>query len=135
MKFKKQISILLASFVFMANLGYSFTVHYCNDTIATISLIENFEEPCDEPLTSCCAIEDSHDSCCSNKTIQVEKNNDNFFSKSIPFELQSPAILTNNLVSFSKQNVIYTKVLFASFYCESNGPPLYQLYSQYTLYA
>lgn len=135
MKIQKHISILLASFVLMANLGYTFTVHYCNDTIASISLAANFEEPCNEPISSCCAKADSHDDCCSNKTIQVEKKNDNFFSKSFSLDIQSSAILTNNLVNFIIQNEIPTSVLFASFYSESNGPPLYQLYSQYTFYA
>lgn len=135
MKFKKHISIFLASLVFLANLGYSFTVHYCNETIASISLNENFDEPCSEPIVSCCAVEDSHDNCCSNKTIKVEKSNENVLLKSISFETLNTFIIPNNSVVFSSNQVLNTEIDSPEFYCDTNAPPFYKLYLQYILYA
>jgi hypothetical protein len=37
MNFRKHISILLATLILLANLGLSFTVHYCKDEIASVS--------------------------------------------------------------------------------------------------
>lgn len=135
MKFKKHISLLLAFVVFMANIGYSFTVHYCNDTIASISLNSNFEEPCSEPVVSCCAVEDSHDSCCSNKIIKLEKKNDNFLTKSLKFETHFAVLNKHPKVEFADKKVLLSSNENTAFYCESHAPPLYKLYCQLVLYA
>lgn len=135
MKFKKHISLLLAFVVFMANISYSFTVHYCNDTIASISLHSNFEEPCSEPVISCCAVENSHDSCCSNKIIKLEKKNDNFLTKSLKFETNNALLSTNSTVEFADKTLLISSIENPAFYCESNAPPLYKLYCQLVLYA
>jgi hypothetical protein len=135
MKLKKHISMLLAFAVFMANIGYSFTVHYCNDTIASISLHSNFEEPCSEPVVSCCAVDDSHDSCCSNKIIKLEKKNDNFLTKSLIFETNNALLSTNSKVEFADKTLLTSCIENPAFYCESNAPPLYKLYCQLVFYA
>lgn len=135
MKLKQHISMLLAFVVFMANIGYSFTVHYCNDAIASISLRSSFEEPCDEPIISCCAVEASHDSCCSNKIIKLEKKNDNFLTKSLKFETSVATLSPFSYTDFSDNAVLISSNQNPAFYCESNGPPLYNLYCQLVLYA
>ena len=119
----------------MANIGYSFTVHYCNDTIASISLNSNFEEPCIEPVVSCCAIEDSHDSCCSNKIIKLEKKSDNFLTKSLKFEAINAVLNTNFTAEIADKKELFSSNENPAFYCESNAPPLYKLYCQLVLYA
>ncbi|MFT5753491.1 MAG: hypothetical protein ACI924_000708 [Flavobacterium sp.] len=135
MKLKKHISMLLAFAVFMANIGYSFTVHYCNDTIASISLHSNFEEPCSKPIVSCCAVDNSHDSCCSNKIIKLEKKNDNFLTKSLKFETSNSLLSTNSTVEFADKTLFTSSIENPAFYCESNAPPLYKLYCQLVFYA
>lgn len=135
MKLKKHISILLAFMFFMANSGYSFTVHYCNDTIASISLKSAFEETCVENIASCCALEKNHDKCCSDKVIKVEKKTDNFVAKHFKIGLKS--IVFQEIISFEflKMQVFYTKKETAAFYCDSNAPPIYKLNCQLVLYA
>jgi len=135
MKFKKHISILLAFVVFMANIGYSFTVHYCNDTIASISLKSAFEEPCIEEIASCCALENNHDKCCSDKVIKVEKKTDNFIAKHFKIGFDSIVFLEKNSFELLKRQVFYTKKETVAFYCDSNAPPIYKLNCQLVLYA
>lgn len=135
MKFKKHISLLLAFVVFMTNIATSFTIHYCNDTIASISLNSNFEEPCSEPAVSCCAIEDSHDNCCSNKVIKLEKKNDNFLSKSLKFETNVAVLNSIATFDFTDKNVLISSNENQAFYCNSHAPPLYKLYCQLVFYA
>ena len=76
MNFRKHISVVLASLVLLANLGLSFAVHYCKDEIASVSFQYQEDGPCVEDVKSCCAKEDSHDSCCSNKLTRAPSNND-----------------------------------------------------------
>lgn len=135
MKFKKHISLLLAFVVFLTNIGYSFTVHYCNDSVASISLNSNIEEPCEEPAVSCCAVENSHDKCCSNKIVKLEKKNDNFLSKSLKFETTNAVLNTIPTFDFTDKKVSISSNENPAFYCESNAPPLYKLYCQLVLYA
>jgi hypothetical protein len=135
MKFKKHISILLAFVVFMANIGYSFTVHYCNDSIASISLHSNFEEPCEEPVVSCCAVDNSHDDCCTNKVIKVEKKHDNFISKSQKSDISVAILNTHSTIKFTKKESLFSTLENSAFYCESNAPPFYKLYCQLVFYA
>ncbi|MFC4739006.1 hypothetical protein ACFO3U_03275 [Flavobacterium ponti] len=135
MKFKNHISILLASVVFMANIGYGFTVHFCNDTIASISLNASFEEPCEKPAVSCCATDSKHDSCCSNKIIKVEKKHDNFLNKSLKFETSVATLNTISPIEFTDNAVLFSINENPAFYCESNAPPLYKLYCKLVLYA
>ena len=135
MKFKKQISIFLAFVVFMANIGYSFTVHYCNDTIASISLNTTIDEPCVEEVASCCALENNHDKCCSDKVIKVEKKTDNFVTKHFKIGFESIIFTSNSSLELLKRQVFYTKKETTAFYCDSNAPPIYKLNCQLVLYA
>ena len=135
MKFKKHICVFVTLLVFLANIGYSFTVHYCNDTIASVSLNSNFEEPCKEPVVSCCAKDNIHDSCCSNKIIKVEKKHDNFINKSLNFESNSAILNTNASCIFSSKSQNFSTQKCPAFYCESNAPPIYKLNCQLVFYA
>lgn len=119
----------------MANIGYGFTVHFCNDTIASVSLNASFEEPCEEPAVSCCATNKNHDTCCSNKIIKVEKKHDNFLTKSLQFESSVATLNTLSTIEFAENVVLFSSNGNPAFYCESNAPPLYKLYCQLVLYA
>lgn len=135
MNFRKHISIVLASLILLANLGLSFSVHYCKDEIASVSFQYQEEEPCVEKATSCCAKENSHDSCCSNKSIKVEKKTDDLLVKTFQLDLE-PIVLYKdwnpNLIPFT--SVVNTSNEVA-FYCDSHAPPLYKLYCQLVFYA
>ncbi len=135
MNFRKHISIVLASLVLLANLGLSFAVHYCKDEIASVSFQYQEDEPCVEDVKSCCATADSHDSCCSNKLIKVEKQTDDILVKTLQLDLEQTVFSSDwkpNLVAFESENFVSNEV---AFYCDSHAPPLYKLYCQLVFYA
>lgn len=135
MNFRKHISIVLASLVLLANLGLSFAVHYCKDEIASVSFQYQEDEPCVEDVKSCCAKEDSHDSCCSNKLIKVEKKTDDILVKTFQLDLEPTFFAADwkpNFVAFESENFVSNEV---AFYCDSHAPPLYKLYCQLVFYA
>jgi hypothetical protein len=135
MNFRKHISILLASLILLANLGLSFTLHYCKDEIASVSFQIEKEEPCIEKVTSCCAKEASHASCCSDKVVKVEKKTDDILVKIVQLELQ-PAVFNTDWEStfIAKESKIETSKQ-VGFYCDSHAPPLYKLHCQFVFYA
>ena len=119
----------------LANLGLSFAVHYCKDEIASVSFQYQEDEPCVEEAKSCCAKEVSHDSCCSNKLIKVEKKTDDILVKTFQLDLEPTVFITDwkpNLVAFESENLVSSEV---GFYCDSHAPPLYKLYCQLVFYA
>ena len=135
MNFRKHISIVLASLVLLANLGLSFAVHYCKDEIASVSFQYQEDEPYVEEVKSCCAKEDSHDSCCSNKLIKVEKKTDDILVKTLQLDLEQAVFVADwkpNFVTFESENFVSNEV---AFYCDSHAPPLYKLYCQLIFYA
>ena len=135
MNFRKHISLVLASLILLANLGLSFAIHYCKDEIASVSFQYQEDEPCVEDVKSCCAKEDSHDSCCSNKLIKVEKKTDDILVKTFQLDLEPTVFITDwkpNLVAFESENLVSSEV---GFYCDSHAPPLYKLYCQLVFYA
>lgn len=135
MNFRKHISIVLASLILLANLGLSFAVHYCKDEIASVSFQYQEDEPCIEDVKSCCAKEDSHSSCCSNKLIKVEKKTDDILVKTFQLDLE-PAVFSvdwkPNFIAFESVEIPSNEV---NFYCDSHAPPLYKLYCQLVFYA
>ena len=135
MNFRKHISIVLATLILLANLGLSFAVHYCKDEIASVSFQYQEDEPCVEDVKSCCATADSHDSCCSNKLIKVEKQTDDILVKTLQLDLEQTVFSSDwkpNLVAFESENFVSNEV---AFYCDSHAPPLYKLYCQLVFYA
>jgi len=137
MNFRKHISIILASLILLANLGLSFSVHYCKDEIASISfqIQEDNEEPCVEKATSCCAMETSHEPCCSNKLIKVEKKTDDILVKTFQLDLEQAIFSTDWKPNFVVLNSVATTSNEVAFYCDSHAPPLYKLYCQLVFYA
>lgn len=135
MNFRKHISIVLASLILLANLGLSFAVHYCKDEIASVSFQYQEDKPCVEDVKSCCATADSHDSCCSNKLIKVEKKTDDILVKTFQLDLEPTIFAADwkpNFVAFESENIVSNEV---AFYCDSHAPPLYKLYCQLVFYA
>ena len=135
MIFRKHISIILSTLILLANLGLSFSVHYCKDEIASVSFHFKKEEPCVEKVTSCCVKEASHPSCCSDKVIKVEKKTDDILVKTFQLELQ-PAVFyyvwQPAFIAFKPEIETSKQV---GFYCDSHSPPLYKLHCQLVFYA
>jgi len=135
MNFRKNISIVLSTLILLANLGLSFTVHYCKDEIASVSFQIEKEEPCVEKVTSCCAKEASHASCCSNKVIKVEKKTDDILVKTFQLELQPAVFYYDWQPTFIAYESEIEPSKQVGFYCDSHGPPLYKLHCQFVFYA
>lgn len=138
MNFKKCTSFLMAIYLLVSTSGLAFNVHYCGDEIASVSSIFKVDEPCEmeteQVEKSCCGkTSDDHSGCCSDEVIQADF--DEVIIKQISFDLDYVSILTDFIapVFYSNQVVETTQVL--DYYCDSNAPPLYQLFSQFVFYA
>lgn len=138
MNFKKCTSILMAFYLLITSSGLAFNVHYCGDTIASVSSVFNTEEPCEMKIVqkekACCAISsDSHDGCCSDETIQADL--DDVVIKQLHFDLDCVSVLPVLAFTFftPSEESIDNQIL--DYYCDAHAPPLYQPYSQYVFYA
>lgn len=141
MKIKAHIVFLLSFLILVSNVGMAFNVHYCEGKISGVSFNYKTEEPCIEEKPSveksCCAKQNTHDKCCKNDKVDIKKTtSENVLVKS--FQLDLASFIPAQEYSFS-QFVVSKDVVIKSenpsFYCDTNAPPLYKLYSQYIFYA
>lgn len=143
MKFKKHINLLLALLILVSNTGLAFNVHYCEGEISGVSFSYQQEELCveEKPVEtklqkSCCAQTTTHDSCCENSKVEIKKSTaENVLIKIFQLDLAS-FIQTNewyaSFIGFGKDEV--QKNDTPEYYCETNAPPFYKLYSQFIFY-
>jgi hypothetical protein len=130
MKFKKHISLLLTFFLLVSNLGLAFNVHYCGDTIASITISKAAGSE-----SNCCGAMEKESKCCKDKIIKAEPKSDQLLMKMGSFEPANfPAYIKWTPTLFPEAPHYKTREN-TTYYCEANAPPLYLLYSQYTLYA
>lgn len=143
MKFKKHINFLLALLILVSNTGLAFNVHYCEGKISGITFSYQQEEPCleEKPVEtkvekSCCAQTTTHDSCCENSKVEIKKStSENVLIKTFQLDI-APFIQINEWRS-SFVGVVHDEVQkneTPEYYCDTNAPPLYKLYSQFIFY-
>ena len=138
MNFKKSTSIIMAFYLLVSSSGLAFNVHYCGDSIASVSSVFNTDEPCRMEVhpeeKSCCVIPlENHDGCCSDETIQADF--DEVVIKQLHFDFDYVSVLlTIDFLFFTKRVGLNEDQLF-DYYFDANAPPLYQLYSQFVFYA
>jgi hypothetical protein len=134
MKFKKHISLFLAFFLLVSNVGLAVNVHYCGKSISSISLntvisSQNSEKGCCEKTTS------ENDSCCKDKTFHFQQKTDNLIVKAFAFQTDTAYLIEDwnpiTFISFSN----FKKIQATSYYCDAHAPPLFKLYNQYIFYA
>lgn len=133
MQIKKQISLFLAIFLLVSNVGLAFNVHYCEDKIASVTL--NLPSNSHEIEKDCCGVVEKKSKCCHDKIIKSNDKSDQLLVKSFSFNADvyyviedwHPIVLTS-IIHFQKAGI-------TSYSCDANAPPLYLLYSQYTFYA
>ena len=137
MKFKKHISLLLAMFLLVSNMGMAINVHYCGGEIASIApaylqlpaVDQNSEEDC------CAPISELKESCCKDKVVQFQKKSDNFVVKTFFFNIAT-AILVPEWSPVIYAATANFKINSAAYYfCNANSPPFFKLYHQYIFYA
>ncbi len=132
MKFQKSMSLFLAFFLFLSNMGLAMNVHYCGDEIASVSLNTNLNSSATEE--SCCGSVEEQSHCCSDKVVHFEKKTDQ--ATVFTFQLDSVDVFVYNTwqpIVFSPFSVNeFNRSSEYSF--QSNAPPLFKLYSQYIFY-
>lgn len=141
MKFKKHISLFLAFFLLVSNVGFAVDVHYCGGEIASVKPVlwktvesqNTIEEGCCPPKAS--ANLEKKESCCKDKVVNFQKKSENTTVTSISFhsnfvflfEDWTP-IVFSEIPNFENNEI-------TAYYCDANAPPLFKLYHQYIFYA
>ena len=133
MFFKKHISILLAFFLLVSNLGLAFNVHYCDDKIASISIntVSNYVEV----ENDCCGKIEIISKCCNTKVIKSQEKSDQGVVNSFSVATDGFCVFNVWEPLFFTPKFHFKKSQTTSYHCVTNEPPLYLLYSQYTFYA
>lgn len=133
MIFRKHISILLTFFLLVSNLGLAFNVHYCDNKIASITI--NSAPASAKKVDECCGIVEKDSKCCKNKIIKAEIKADQIIVKSLSFDADFLPVTYDWKPRFFTPNFNFKKRDNDTYYCDAHAPPLYLLYSQYTIYA
>jgi hypothetical protein len=132
MFFKKQIIVLLSFLVLFTNTGMAFTIHYCDDQIASVSLnTVSFHEI----EKDCCGEVERMSKCCHNKIIKSHDGIDQIVAK-----VDSIQFVGLIFIKFQENYNLYVVKKFNSsnlicYTNNANSPPLYKLYSQYCFYS
>jgi hypothetical protein len=141
MKFKKHISLFLAFFLLVSNIGFSVDVHYCGGEIASFepSFWKTFESQ-NTVEESCCIQEAStileeNGSCCKDKVLSFQKKFENVTVNSIFFQHDFNFLFEEWLPIVCAEFQNFESIKITSFYCDVNAPPLFKLYHQYIFYA
>lgn len=133
MQVKKQISLFLAFFLLVSNVGLAFNVHYCDNKIASVTL--NSASISLEIEKDCCGIVEKQSKCCHNKIIKSNDKSDQVLVKSFSFTSEYSFMIKEWIPIVFNSPIHFKKAEVISYYCDANAPPLYLLYSQYTFYA
>jgi hypothetical protein len=133
MKFKRQISLLLAFFLLVSNMGFAFNVHYCGDDVSSVSLKTAFLSQNSED--NCCGIVKKKSHCCNDKVVHFQKKADHLILKSFSFNPDFTFLIEewNPIAFFAIKNFKNSQT--TTYYCDANAPPFFKLYRQYIFYA
>jgi hypothetical protein len=138
MNLKKHISIFLALFILLVNSSASLVLHYCNDQFAYVSLVYQNNKLIDSATEDSCCASDSieeEEGCCSNEEINTKNKIDYSILKDFQFDFSAVHFLNETPEFFAKTAYFYSNKKNVDYYCNSNAPPFYKLYSQLIFYA
>ena len=129
---KKQIIVLLSFLVLFTNTGMAFTIHYCGNEFASVSINNNSLHEIEK---DCCGNVKPSSNCCHNKIIKSHDNVDQIVTKTVAYQFDLYLFVEkqNNTIFYTAKNFKKSSTKFNNFSLHS--PPLYQLYSQYCFYA
>lgn len=133
MIFKKHISIILAFFLLVSNLGLAFNVHYCDDEIASITL--NSLSNSQEIEKDCCGIIEKDSKCCNDKLVKSNEKSDLIIVNALTFNADFILVFNDWKPVVFAPNNHFEQSNFPFYYCDANAPPLYLMYSQFIFYA
>ncbi len=142
MNLKKCISLILAMVMLVSNIGLAFSVHFCGGKVAAVSSVFQSGKVCEMERKAvkmtCCAkkLAEQHKKCCSDKKVNLKAKSDNGIVKNGSFQLESPLFYSHSWKPLYNKPVVFTEQKKTiHYYCDANSPPLFKLYSRYTLYA
>ena len=138
MNFKKHISIFLALFILLVNSSASLVMHFCHDQIASVSFVYHENKVTNSAKNDSCCVADAkeiHKSCCSNEEIKVDKKIDYSILKGFQFNFLAVTFDTETTSFFTEFSDLSSNKKALDYYCSSNAPPFYKLYSQLIFYA
>lgn len=137
MNFKKRISLLLAFFLLVSNVGFAVDVHYCGGEIASVKPVywKNLEDA--KAVTkSCCASKvEKKDPCCKDKVVHFQKKSGKVTLNSISFQPDFNFLFEEWYPVVFSEISHFENDRITSYYCDANAPPLFKLYHQYIFYA
>jgi len=133
MLIRKQISIFLAFFLLVSNLGLAFNFHYCNNSLASIRL-KNITVATDSD-SGCCGTLEKQSKCCHDTIIKSENKVDQILVDLLSFNPVFLAAFDEWKSMIFAETLHFKKADKVSYYCDANAPPLYLLYNQYTFYS
>lgn len=128
---KKQIVLVLSFLVLFVNSGMAFTIHFCHDNIASVSINSNGQNT----EKDCCEAIEKEAKCCKNKEVKLPVKIDQIAAKLFSFSPDFIFDLYQWEPSFFKQQTLFKNGKITTYFCDANAPPLYLLYSQYTFYS
>ncbi|MCF8322878.1 MAG: hypothetical protein K9I26_07055 [Flavobacterium sp.] len=132
MQIKKYISVLLAVFILVSNIGLAFKVHYCMDSIASVSLAEIITLNSEE---NCCGVFEKKSSCCKDKVVHFQKKSEQKEVIPIDFLSDFTLLLEDWKPIFFSVTSNFKSQNSSSYYCDAHAPPLFKLYHQFIFYA
>lgn len=135
---RKHISFIITLLTLVSNSGMAFTLHYCGGKIAAVSSIFSKEEACQMPIiieeTCCAKPETTHKDCCSDKKVNLKSKADQVLIKTISLDFEPTYFFEINIQEFEEVQVPFRSNEIEALFFQSNSPPFYKLYCQYTFY-
>ncbi|MFJ1429651.1 HYC_CC_PP family protein [Capnocytophaga canimorsus] len=127
--------ILFSLLLIFSNSGLAFSLHYCKEKLASVSVtIESMAM--DKEPDSCCLSDKENTSCCDDKSVEAPETDDEFLSKILKIN-ESTFILPYEVAHIFVKTASAERKLSNSYTqnTQSNSPPLYQLYCRLVFYA
>ena len=141
MKFKKHISLALAFFLLVSNVGFAVDVHYCGGKVAAIKpVFWKGADALNKKENSCCptkvsSADNKKESCCKDKVVHFQKKSGKVTLNSISFQADFIFLFEEFPTIFYSEVATFENSRITSYYCDANAPPLFKLYHQYIFYA
>ncbi|RTY90408.1 hypothetical protein EKM05_09060 [Flavobacterium sp. GSP27] len=133
MKFKGLVSVLLAFFLLVSNVGVAFNLRYCGNEISSITLKTPVQ---DQKLEKkCCNVVEKKSNCCEDKEVNFQKKTDKLVQKTVSADTDFTfSIKEWNPYVFSFISN-FQNSQFTSYCFDTNAPLFFKLYHQYIFYA
>ncbi|WP_212901318.1 HYC_CC_PP family protein [Capnocytophaga canimorsus] len=148
--------ILFSLLLIFSNSGLAFSLHYCKERLASVSVtvepvttdkeskscclsdeesILYCDDKSKEPK-SCCLSDEESIPCCNDKSVEAPQTDDEFLSKILKINLSTFILSYEVTHSFGKTTYVQRKPLHNyTQNTKSNSLPLYELYCRLVFYA